>query len=79
VTVTERPTDALQLQEYLILEDLTPRRVNVPKFAERASTQDSPSLRKRLREHVFIVKERPDKGRWQAKAHALDGNLHAGV
>jgi len=29
-------------------------------FAERASAQDSPKLRNHLREHVFIVKERPD-------------------
>jgi len=46
--------------------------VNVPMFAERASTQDSPKLRKHLREHVFIVKARPDKGRWEAKARALE-------
>ncbi len=59
------------VQEYLVLENLT-RRVNLPMFAERASTQDSPKLRKHLREHVFIVKARPDKGRWQAKARALE-------
>lgn len=41
-------------------------------FAERASIQDSPNLRKHLREHVFIVKERPDKGRWEPKAWALE-------
>jgi len=46
--------------------------VNVPMFAERASAQDSPKLRNHLREHVFIVKERPDKGRWEPKARALE-------
>lgn len=66
----DRPTP-YNVQEYLVLEYLT-RRVNVPMFAERASTQDSPKLRKHLREHVFIVKARPDKGRWQAKARALE-------
>jgi hypothetical protein len=59
------------VQEYLVLEDLT-RRVNLPMFAERASTEDSPNLRKYLREHVFIVREQPDKGRWQAKAQVLE-------
>jgi len=38
----------------------------------RASTEDSPKLRKHLREHVFIVKDRPDKGRWEPKARALE-------
>lgn len=46
--------------------------MNVPMFAERASAQDSPKLRNHLREHVFIVKERPDKGRWEPKARALE-------
>ena len=59
------------VQEYLVLENLT-RRVNLPMFAERASTQDLPKLRKHLGDHVFIVKERPDKGRWQAKARVLE-------
>ena len=59
------------VQEYLVFENLT-RRVNVPMFAERASTHDSPELRKHLREHVFIVKERRDKGRWEPKARALE-------
>lgn len=59
------------VQEYLVLENIT-RRVNLPMFAERASTQDSPKLRKYLREHVFIVKHRLDKGRWEAKAWALE-------
>src|SRR5207247_716970 len=59
------------VHEYLILENLA-RRLNLPMFAERAATQDSPKLRKHLREHVFIVKERPDKGRWEAKERALE-------
>jgi hypothetical protein len=66
----DQPTP-YNVQEYLVLENLT-RRVNLPMFAGRASTQDSPNLRKHLREHVFIVKEQPDKGRWQAKARVLE-------
>ena len=59
------------VQEYLVLEDLT-RQLNVPMFAEQAATQDSPKLRKHLREQVFIVKAQPDKARWQMKARALE-------
>jgi len=66
----DQPTP-YNVQEYLVLENLT-RRVNLPMFAQRVSTQDSPNLRKHLREHVFIVKELPDKGRWQAKARVLE-------
>jgi len=65
----DQPTPC-SVHKYLVFENLT-RRVNLPMFAERASTQDSPKLRKHLRERVFIVKERPDKGRWEAKARAL--------
>ena len=61
-----RPSNLL---DYLVLENLT-RRVNLPMFAERASTQDSPKLRKHLRDHVFIVRDRPEKGRREAKAQA---------
>jgi len=61
----------INVQDYLALEKLS-RRVNVPMFAERASTQDSPELPKQLREHVLVVKEEPDKGRWEAKARALE-------
>ncbi len=59
------------VQGYLVFENLT-RRINLTKFAERASTQDTPGLRKHLRAHVFIVKGRADKGRWQPKARALE-------
>jgi hypothetical protein len=62
----DQPTP-YNVQEYLVLENLT-RRVNLPMFAERASTKDSPKLGKHLREHVFIVKERRDSGRWEPKA-----------
>jgi hypothetical protein len=55
------------VQEYLVLEDLT-RQLNVQMFAERAAAQDSPKLRKHLRERVFIVTAQPDKTRWQMKA-----------
>jgi hypothetical protein len=55
------------VEDYVVLENLA-RRVNVPMFAERASMPDSPKLRMHLREHVFIVKQQPDKGRWQPKA-----------
>ena len=66
----DRPTP-YNVQDYVVLENLA-RRLNVPKFAERASAEDSPMLRKRLREHVFVVKAQPDKGRWQPKARALE-------
>jgi hypothetical protein len=56
---------------YLVLENLA-RRLNLPMFAQRAKTEDSPKLGKHLRENVFVVKERPDKGRWEAKAQALE-------
>jgi hypothetical protein len=59
------------LQDYLVLENLT-RRINLPMFAERASTQDSLKLRKHLRDHVFIVSDRLEKGRREAKARALE-------
>ena len=64
--------------KYLVLQNLA-RRLNVPLFAERSSTQDSPKLRKHLREHVFIVKERPDKGRWEPKARALERLVFLGA
>lgn len=66
----DQPTP-YNVQEYLVLENLT-RRVNLPIFAERASTPDSPNLRKHLRGHVFVVKELPDQGRWPAKARVLE-------
>ncbi len=66
----DKPTPC-NVQEYLTLENLT-RRLNVPMFAERVSSQDSPTLRKYLREHVFIVKAQPDEGRREAKARAVE-------
>jgi len=65
------PPQFLNLNIYLVLENLT-RRLNLGMFADCASTQDSPRLRKYLRDHVFLVKERPDKGRWEAKARAVE-------
>jgi hypothetical protein len=59
------------VQRYLVFGNL-PRRLNVPMFAERVGTEDSSGLRKHLGDHVFIVKERPDKGRWVPKARALE-------
>jgi hypothetical protein len=59
------------VEDYVVLESLA-RRVNVPMFAERASVQDSPKLRTHLREHVFIVKQRPDTGRFEPKARILE-------
>lgn len=59
------------IQDYLVLEKLG-RCLNVPMFAKRASTHDSPKLRKHLREQIFVVKEQPDKGRWEPKARALE-------
>ncbi|MGH9145620.1 MAG: hypothetical protein ACRD1Q_02850, partial [Vicinamibacterales bacterium] len=67
----DRPTPYCNVHEYLVLQNLT-RHLNLPMFAERASTQDSPRLRKHLRNHVFIVKERQDKGRWEPKARTLE-------
>jgi len=69
-TEQERPGPH-RVQDYRVLENLT-RRINLPKFTERVAIQATPSLRKYLREHVFIVKARPDKGRWEAKARALE-------
>jgi hypothetical protein len=59
------------VEDYLVLENLV-RRVTVPMFAERVSIQDSPKLRKHLQEHVFIVKQQPDKGRVEPKARVLE-------
>lgn len=73
----DQPTP-YNVQEYLVLESLA-RRVNLPRFAERASAQDSPTLRKHLRAHVFLVKERPDQGRWQPKARTLERIVFMGV
>jgi hypothetical protein len=56
---------------YLVLENLG-RRVNLAKFAEGAGTHETPALRNHLREHVFIVKERPERGRREAMARALE-------
>lgn len=70
-SATDDPTPS-SVQDYLVIQNLTPRRIDVPKFAERASTRDSPMLRKYLREHVFIVKDRRDEGRREAKARALE-------
>jgi hypothetical protein len=66
----ERPR-ALTVQTYLFLENLT-RRLNVPKFAERVAMKDLPQLRKHLREHVFLVNEGSEKGRWEPKARAVE-------
>jgi hypothetical protein len=69
-TEQERPGPH-NVQDYLVLENFT-RQVNLPKFAERVSTQDTPALRKHLNAHVFLVKQRPDKGRWVPKARVLE-------
>ncbi len=68
--VNDRPSPS-NLQDYLVVESLT-RQVSLPMFAEKASTQNSQKLRKHLREHVFIVSDRPEKGRREAKARALE-------
>jgi hypothetical protein len=60
------------VHDYLIIDDLTPRRVNLSKFAARAGSKDSPRLRKFLREHVFIVKQRPDRERREPKEQATE-------
>jgi len=69
-SVNDRPSPS-NIQDYLVVEGLT-RQVNLSMFAERASTQNSPKLGKFLREHVFIVSDRPEKGRREAKARALE-------
>jgi|SRR5262245_12268293 len=66
------PPAPLNVQRYLIIDNLTPRRLNLQKFAERASTQDSPDLQKYLRDHVFIVKVQPERGRWEPKGRAIE-------
>jgi hypothetical protein len=60
------------VQDYVIIDDLAPRGVNLPKFAARAGSEDSPRLRKFLREHIFIVKERPDRERREPKERATE-------
>ena len=55
------------VQDYVILENFA-RRLNLPMFAERAGTQDSPKLRKHLRQHVFLVRRLPENGRWMPRA-----------
>jgi hypothetical protein len=70
-SVNTEPTP-FNIDDYLVLENLTARRLNLPMFAERAVTEDSPKSRKYLRQHVFVVKERPDKGRWQPKAQVRE-------
>jgi hypothetical protein len=62
----DRPT-LRTIQRYLVFDNL-PRRPNLPMFAERTGTEDSPELRKHLRDHVFIVKEHPDKAHWEPKS-----------
>jgi len=74
----KEPPSPHNIQDYLVLENLT-RRINLAKFAERVSTQDTPNLRKHLREHVFLVKARPDKGRWELKARALERIVFLGT
>jgi hypothetical protein len=59
------------VEDYVVLENLA-QRVNVSMFAERASMADSTKLRTHLREHVFIVRKQPDKGRWEPKARVLE-------
>ena len=55
------------VQDYVILENFA-RRLNLPMFAERAGTQDSPKLRKHLRQHVFLGRRLPENGRWMPRA-----------
>jgi hypothetical protein len=66
----ERP-GFLNVQDYLVLQNFT-RQIHLPKFAERVSAQETPALWKYLRDYVFLVKQRPDKGRWEPKAQALE-------
>ena len=73
----EQPTP-YNLHPYIVLENLT-WRLNVPMFAERAGTHDSPTLWSHLRDHVFIVKERPDQGRWQAKVRARERTVFMAI
>lgn len=61
-----------EVQHYLVLDDLSPRRLDLPKFAERASSHDSPPLRNYLRDHVFLVSTDREHGRREAKARALE-------
>jgi hypothetical protein len=59
------------LQTYLVLENFV-RELNLSKFAERARTQDTAKLRKHLREHVFIVKGKPEETRRRPKPRSLE-------
>lgn len=66
------------IQRYLIFGNL-PQRLNLPMFAKRTGTGDSPELRKHVRDHVFIVKERPDNGRWAPKLRSIERLVLLGV
>lgn len=68
---TVDPTPS-EIQDYFVVEGLTPRQIDMPKFAERVSTKDTPGLRKYLRDHVFVVSMQRDEGRRQAKARAIE-------
>jgi len=68
---TDRPKPHSSVHEYLVLQSLA-RQLNVPMFAERVGIQDSPKLRRHLRGNVFIVKEQPDRGRWELKARVVE-------
>lgn len=69
-TEQERPGPH-NVHDYLVLENFT-QKIHLPKFAERVSIPDTPNLRKHLRDHIFLVRARPDKGRWEPKARALE-------
>lgn len=67
----QAPPTSDVVQEYLVLQSFA-RDINLPKFAERASTHDSPALREHLRAHVFLVKALADTGRWEPKARTRE-------
>lgn len=70
-SATDDPTPS-EIQHYFIVDNLTPRRIDVPRFAERAAISDSATLRKYLRAHVFIVNTQRDQGRRVAKSRAVE-------
>jgi hypothetical protein len=58
----QHPPTPYTVNRYLTLEDLA-RRLNLQMFAERASTRDSPTLRKYLRDQ-FVLRSHSSRTLW---------------
>jgi hypothetical protein len=63
----QAPPTPDRVQEYLVLQSFA-RDINLAKFAERASIQDPPALRKASASARVPFEGAGDKGRWRPKA-----------